>query len=413
MRVIHVDLGQGARVELVDEEIVTVGGCDLGFIMEGKPPQVLQVEAGSEMASRNIRTDDVLVGVDGRDTRSASKGELEEVLRGASRLTFERPGEDAGDDMETAPPQQDGAAPAPVDEPASAADVARNTPTGDVPTQVDPARHREGDAAAQGGGETGDARHDHLRPGMCVRLVGFQTPDMNGLQGKLGKYSESKRCWQVFLEGSTTAKAVRPGNLELVASQEELPRAHEGRHPRAQVVRPPANGVALTPEQTAALAAHPMGMGVLAALRGGGQPLPMLHYDGPGPPPGPEWQEDALPMEEDKESWVELLRDALSRQLRADAELPEPPPFHRASHFGASASVGQRLPDGKFPSQALNFQLQMLHRARTLGEYQAAYQVGPYGYGQGYNSGGWWSSRWGKGGKGFGGGYGPAPRRDR
>merc|ERR1719414_978629 len=146
-----------------------------------------------------------------------------------------------------------------------------------------------------------------------------------------------------------------------------------------------ANGATVPP---ADLASSPVAAAMAVAMRGV-VPAPTLrHFDGPGPPPGPEWQEDAVPTDEDKESWVELMRDAYVRQLRSDAEHPEPPPFQRANHFSGVSLPGQPLPEGKFPAQALNFQLQMLLRAHT-GDFPAHMAATPYGHGYGYGYGGY------------------------
>lgn len=76
---------------------------------------------------------------------------------------------------------------------------------------------------------------------------------------------------------------------------------------------------------------------------------------------GPE--EEVLPLEHDGDGWLELLRDGYFRQLREENEYPEPPPFHRAIHFGVNP--GEPVPAGKFPRHALNMQLQLLQRYRT------------------------------------------------
>lgn len=261
----------------------------------------------------------------------------------------------------------------------------------------------------------GSAQHE-LRTGMNVRLVGFQSEAMNGARGRLGKYSEKQGSWQVFLDSSTSGKAVRPRNLEPTPDQ---PADLEPSASRSSDIDmgggAPATGVA-------GLASSPVVAAMAAAMRGV-VPVPTFpHFDGPGPPPGPEWQEDTVPADDDKESWVELMRDAYVQQLRADAEHPEPPPFHRANHFSASSMPGQPLPEGKYPKQALNFQLQMLLRARSGDAHMAAAPYAHHGghhggghYGGGHYGGGHYGGgdRWmpGRrfGGKGSGG-YGGMPR---
>eukprot|EP00443_Scrippsiella_acuminata_P023539 CAMPEP_0115366918 /NCGR_PEP_ID=MMETSP0270-20121206/105053_1 /TAXON_ID=71861 /ORGANISM="Scrippsiella trochoidea, Strain CCMP3099" /LENGTH=433 /DNA_ID=CAMNT_0002789705 /DNA_START=42 /DNA_END=1340 /DNA_ORIENTATION=+ len=423
---IQVALSQPVKLELVDEEIIAVAGCDLGFIMPGKPPQVLQVEKGSEMAAHSIRTDDVLVSVDGRSTQSMPKDELEQLLRTASRLTFERPG---GIDFDMKPPTSEpgrnaasvalaaasaaeaeapAAAPSPgvavdVSSPAASMEAGAKQPPAAAeiatPVQVQAAPAKQAD---------NNSSSVRLRTGMKVRLIGFQSREMNNQRGRLGKYSEKQGCWQVFLDSTSASKAVRPPNLEPIIEDGDVDMSPAANGTGTNEATPSA--VAAAGDAVAALAANPLVAAMAAAMRGV-VPAP----DGPGPPPGPEWFEDVLPPEEDKESWVELLRDAYVSQLQADAEHPEPPPFHRANHFAASVppNMGRTLPEGKYPNQALNFQLQMLFRART-GEYNAAPAAGPYGGGGGYGQNNFWTPggrRYGGGGKGYGGGYGPAPRR--
>eukprot|EP00443_Scrippsiella_acuminata_P056718 CAMPEP_0115469630 /NCGR_PEP_ID=MMETSP0271-20121206/51580_1 /TAXON_ID=71861 /ORGANISM="Scrippsiella trochoidea, Strain CCMP3099" /LENGTH=489 /DNA_ID=CAMNT_0002896737 /DNA_START=53 /DNA_END=1519 /DNA_ORIENTATION=+ len=460
---IQVALSQPVKLELVDEEIIAVAGCDLGFIMPGKPPQVLQVEKGSEMAAHSIRTDDVLVSVDGRSTQSMPKDELEQLLRTASRLTFERPG---GIDFDMKPPTSEPgrnaasvalaaaeaattsaqatpplAPPAAATPAAPAADAAATAsaaeaeapaaaPSPGVAVDVSsPAASMEAGAkqppaaaeiatpvqvqAAPAKQADNNSSSVRLRTGMKVRLIGFQSREMNNQRGRLGKYSEKQGCWQVFLDSTSASKAVRPPNLEPIIEDGDVDMSPAANGTGTNEATPSA--VAAAGDAVAALAANPLVAAMAAAMRGV-VPAPALpQWDGPGPPPGPEWFEDVLPPEEDKESWVELLRDAYVSQLQADAEHPEPPPFHRANHFAASVppNMGRTLPEGKYPNQALNFQLQMLFRART-GEYNAAPAAGPYGGGGGYGQNNFWTPggrRYGGGGKGYGGGYGPAPRR--
>lgn len=400
----QVALSQPVKIELVDEEIITLAGCDLGFIMPGKPPQVLQVEQGSEMAAHNIRTDDVLVGVDGRDTRSVSKDELEQLLRTALRLSFERPRVDGDVDMKPAAELSE-KADAPPKEPPPDVEV----PQAAAPAPLAPLQLATAvSSAASAAPAAPVAAAKELRSGMLVKLVGFQSATMNGARGRLGKFSEKQGSWQVFLESTSAAKAVRPQNLEAVPADEQMPDAgaqvpaNDGgtASGAAQSGRAPANG------RMPIGGLSPVAATMAAAMRGV-VPVPALpHFDGPGPPPGPEWQEDVVPTDEDKESWVELMRDAYVRQLRTDAEHPEPPPFHRADHFSGLPAPGQPLAEGKYPAQALNFQLQMLLRART-GDFPTL-GMAPYGpgcYGQ-YNS--WMPGR--RFGKGFGGGFVGVPR---
>jgi len=77
--------------------------------------------------------------------------------------------------------------------------------------------------------------------------------------------------------------------------------------------------------------------------------------------PGP--QPEALPSETDAEAWLELLRDGFSQQRRCENDCREPPPFHRALHF--AAPVGEKVPEGKYPGEGLNTQLQVLFQVRN------------------------------------------------
>lgn len=380
----QVALSKQVKIETMEEEIITLAGCDLGFIMPGKPPQVLQVEQGSEMAAHSIRTDDVLVAVDGRDTRSFHKDELEKLLRAASHLTFERP---RADDVEMNAVGDQGESPAqetPIEVEISQP-VAVAVAVEAVPPVTEPAAVPSSQPLVV----------HQLRSGMHVRLVNFQSAAMNGARGRLGKYSEKQGSWQVFLESTSSAKAVRPQNLEPLPGQREEATLNSRDAVMSSASTATANG---NSDVAASLASSPVVAAMAAAMRGVVQAPTWPAFDGhgPGPPPGPEWQEDAVPADEDRESWVELMRDAYVRQIRADAEHPEPPPFHRANHFSAVPLPGQPLAEGKFPAQALNFQLQMLLRART-GDFPAHMAVAPYGsYGYGH------SHRWPYGHSGFG-----------
>lgn len=80
-----------------------------------------------------------------------------------------------------------------------------------------------------------------------------------------------------------------------------------------------------------------------------------------GPDPGE--QPEALPEDQDREGWLELLRDGFGKQFRCENDWQEPPPFHRALHF--AAMPGEPCPKGKFPREALNLQLQLIFKARS------------------------------------------------
>lgn len=104
--------------------------------------------------------------------------------------------------------------------------------------------------------------------------------------------------------------------------------------------------------------------------------------------------EDQLPPDDDGERWLELLRDSYLRQLREDAELPEPPHFQRSLLYAAAPGV----PEGAYPRHVLNQQLQAVRRMHWQGEWSSD------SYRDGSRSGGSWSSgsggSWGCGGRG-------------
>lgn len=107
--------------------------------------------------------------------------------------------------------------------------------------------------------------------------------------------------------------------------------------------------------------------------------------------------QDGLPADSDGERWLEFLRDGYMRQLREEAELPEPPPFQRALQF--VAPPGQMTPEGYYPRQALNHQLHLVRRLHWEGDWNNANndrwsdrsRGAPYGH------------RWGGGWGGHGG----------
>merc|ERR1712032_1396628 len=57
---------------------------------------------------------------------------------------------------------------------------------------------------------------DLLVPGTMVELVKLNQAALNGAIGKLGKFCEHRKLWQVFLEGVEKAKALAPEHLEPV-----------------------------------------------------------------------------------------------------------------------------------------------------------------------------------------------------
>jgi len=178
-----------------------------------------------------------------------------------------------------------------------------------------------------------------LKTGMQVKLKGI-SESMNGKHGRLGKFLDKTGCWQVFLENTSAAKAVKPQNLELLPGAEPIPDAVG-----ASSTTTPA-GANVTPADGQPTASS-TGAGVV-------QPTAARQM-------APRSLVPDLPMDHDMDAWVELLRDAYMRQLRSDNEYPEPPPFDQANRYGVSH--GQPVPEGHFPSQALKQQQQVLHRS--------------------------------------------------
>jgi len=232
-----------------------------------------------------------------------------------------------------------------LDPPAQPAPAAQAAPAKDVGAAA-------AKAATQGGG-------GELRNGMAVELVGFASSAMNGAKGKLGKFSEAKGIWQVFLEGTETAKAVKPKNLKPSAAPE--PAAKKAADPAPA----PAGG-----KQPAARGKDALKMGEFSAM-----PKPkFVNFK-------TDWRpDDNMPQDNDANGWLEVLRDVYVRQLREINQYPEPPPFHTIFEPVADPTAA----DTKALRQALTMQLQILTRAR-------------YGEGSQPNSSSW-------GGKGHKGG---------
>lgn len=203
-------------------------------------------------------------------------------------------------------------------------------------------------ATTGGGGE--------LRSGMAVELVGFASSAMNGAKGKLGKYSEAKGIWQVFLEGTETAKAVKPKNLKPTAAPAPAKKADAAPAPAAS-------------KQPAARGKEALKVGDFNAM-----PKPkFVNFK-------TDWRpDDNMPQDNDANGWLEVLRDVYVRQLREINQYPEPPPFHTIFEPVADPTAV----DTKALRQALTMQLQILTRAR-------------YGEGSQPNSG--WGGKGHKGG---------------
>merc|ERR1712232_855648 len=77
----------------------------------------------------------------------------------------------------------------------------------------------------------------------------------------------------------------------------------------------------------------------------------------------PNDHRESLPTDAEMEAWLELLRDGCCQQMRWQNSYPEPPPYHRAMRH--AATPGEKIPEGKYPRDALNLQFQMLLGMRT------------------------------------------------
>ncbi|CAK0862420.1 unnamed protein product, partial [Prorocentrum cordatum] len=181
---------------------------------------------------------------------------------------------------------------------------------------------------------------------MAVELVGFASAAMNGARGKLGKYSEAKGIWQVFLEGTETAKAVKPKNLKPTGAPEPAKKADAAPAPakKADAAKQPAK------KADAARGKDALKMGEFHAM-----PKPkFVNFK-------TDWRpDDNMPQDNDANGWLEVLRDVYVRQLREINQYPEPPPFHTIFEQVADPTAA----DTKAVRQALTMQLQILTRAR-------------------------------------------------
>jgi len=97
-----VELSQSARFEELDDEIVVLAGCALGFMGQGQPPHVLMVDDGTQIAHAGVQSDDILVKVDNKDPKLMTQQEFRVALQEAKSLHFERPAPGDGDDSDAA-----------------------------------------------------------------------------------------------------------------------------------------------------------------------------------------------------------------------------------------------------------------------------------------------------------------------
>lgn len=106
--------------------------------------------------------------------------------------------------------------------------------------------------------------------------------------------------------------------------------------------------------------------------------------------------EEGLPGENDRERWLELLRDGFVKQCRKDCEYPEPPPFPRASQLGIPP--GCSCEEGYFPRLSLSWQMYTLKRLRSGADPEGCSE-----WGGGGASWKWSQDRWPERGGPYGG----------
>jgi len=83
-------LSKFVQVEELEDEIISIAGCDLGLVPGSDRPHVLDLTAGSEVAAQGVQVDDVLLSVDSRDMRGLPRPAVLQALRAARCLQFGR-----------------------------------------------------------------------------------------------------------------------------------------------------------------------------------------------------------------------------------------------------------------------------------------------------------------------------------
>lgn len=365
MSMLEVKLAQPLKPEEVDDEIITVGGIDLGFIMAGDPPHVLSVEPSTELGKHGVQTHDILATIDGKDTRTVARSEVMGLLSAAKSLGFERA--KGGDAAEAA-------------QPSDVPNLEANAEEAEEPSSKR-AKIGGGEAARAAATES-PAAGVEMKTGMMVRLMGFSSTAMNGAKGRLGKYSEKQNSWQVFLDKETKAKAVKVKNLEVVIGSDGKPEWATGYEPAPA----PAAPAAPADERGAAVAWAAAALQAAQAKAQASQGTTQMDVD------------KMLPGDAEHDGWVELLRDVVMKQLREAAEYPEPPTFMKA--YDHAARWDQHpCPEGKFPQAALSWQAKMLTKHRQAVDGSLPEGRPPrddWGYGGGGKGGGGkgWGGRW-------------------
>eukprot|EP00929_Paragymnodinium_shiwhaense_P113305 TRINITY_DN81583_c0_g1_i1.p1 TRINITY_DN81583_c0_g1~~TRINITY_DN81583_c0_g1_i1.p1 ORF type:complete len:406 (-),score=90.94 TRINITY_DN81583_c0_g1_i1:180-1397(-) len=382
------------EVTVVDEEIVTVGGCSLGYMSPGVPPHVLSVDDGKEVSNAGVDADYMLVAIDGRDTRSMTQEEYLKVLGGAASLCFRHP--DADDGL-TAPPQAKSAAPVslvPMPPAAvngtelvgveGAAALSAASPKG-APLSVGfapmpksaaapmaskaPAPEFGSDLAAAG-------LALGLSPDLTVPTV--PTPPPAPGSGQVVPPPGQAGVSKAFSKGPGPLVPPVPG---LPAAGLPVPPPPRPGYATGQPVAPrlAGQGIVVAPPARAGGAAAPAAAlpalmapqrppptgiaAVAAALTGGFRPQPQRILARPETI-DPKETREALPGDNEIEAWLELLRDAHFAQFRWDNSCTEPPPFNRV--MVKAAPAGQPVAEGMYPQDALHRQAQALLTMRSV-----------------------------------------------
>lgn len=367
-------VSSGPFVEDIDDAITTVAGCSLGFVLPGQPPHVLTVDPGTPTALQGVQADDVLMGIDGRDTRTLAKAEARMLLRTARSLDFKKgsargpvpppPGLNggcsaaagggtpslAGLALGLAMPKAAAAVQVTLQDPPSSESAGGSPAVGALPKAAPgelPAKEAVAAMSAKAPpplaaalGFFEGANHALLQDGSCA-AGSYQKAPLSMASLPRGKGPFDKGC-----KGDKGVGKGRPVFAAL---------------PGVQPMPPGLGGKGGKP--TFWLPALP-GFGLAGAKVGGPRiVLPPALTSNAALPPDPGEQPETLPADGDREAWLELLRDAFGQQFRCENDWQEPPPFHRALHF--ASTPGEPCQSGKFPREALNLQLQLLFKVRT------------------------------------------------
>eukprot|EP00928_Gymnodinium_smaydae_P054163 TRINITY_DN37982_c0_g1_i1.p1 TRINITY_DN37982_c0_g1~~TRINITY_DN37982_c0_g1_i1.p1 ORF type:complete len:410 (+),score=68.48 TRINITY_DN37982_c0_g1_i1:81-1310(+) len=369
---LRVALAQGREpsVDVVDDEIVTVEGCDLGFI-PGQPPHVLQVEPGCVMESGGIQPDDILVAIDELDINGKMQHEVLTLLQTARLLDFKRIAGDNGSSqpqngplsLATPKPASPALAEMPFASVASKASAMVSPPldSGGVKPFISFAKTL-GDVAPQSLSKSG-------APVMTPMVTPTIVPAMAAPKAvRVISPPAGVKALQSMSAKAAPAMAPATANVVAPIARASAPTVIAARQQAGVSVIAPRPGVA------APVAAKGGGKGSFSGLpkmippRVEGAPTPTLPASMTTAADAPvvvgaaaieaSDERESLPADHDVESWVELLRDGYCQHLRWQNSCSEPPPFPRVMQRGIAA--GEKIPEGSFGRDALNLQFKML-----------------------------------------------------